>query len=271
MKTFLTILMGIILFSYPVLAAPPMLTSATISEVKNEAQLFLYDTANKETIRAAQVKDTLYGSRILRTGKSSRAELEFNDKSIARIGANTLLSFKNHTRQLELQKGTLLLQVPKGYGNTQVATPAATCSVIGTTILLQHLQLANGQQRSINIVLEGLMNVTVNGKTHQVPGGSALISNGPGAEPQVVKVDIASFMSSSMLINQFSTLTSNEAIQAVIDSQKNEEVESLDKILDTSMKSLARELQTLPPPPPPSPNTGSGGSGEVARTLPRPS
>lgn len=276
-KLSLALALGVLLpvsFAY---AEAPMLKSATITAIKNDAKLYVYDSKNKETIRPAKVKDMIDGNRALRTGKGSRAELEFNDKSIARIGANTVFSFKPGTRKLDLQKGTLLLQVPKGYGNTQVATPAATCSVIGTTILLQHLQLANGQSRSVNVVLEGLMNVVMNGHTYQIPAGSALISGGPGVEPQMIKVDVGALMSTSSLTTQFPTLPSNEAIQQTVQSQEGQKIEPLSQnlatILGTDYKTVAQEVEARPdavaPPkqdPPlvaPPPDEEGGGQGSA--------
>jgi FecR protein. len=44
----------------------------------------------------------------------SRSELKFPDQTLARLGANTIFSFNEGTRDLNLQDGAMLLRVPKG-------------------------------------------------------------------------------------------------------------------------------------------------------------
>ena len=50
-------------------------------------------------------------------------ELMFDDNTLTRIGPETYFSFKAGTRDLTLQQGTLLLQVPKGLGGAKSAPP----------------------------------------------------------------------------------------------------------------------------------------------------
>jgi hypothetical protein len=42
----------------------------------------------------------------VRTGVDSRSELKFTDQTLARLGANTLFSFAEGTRDLNLQEAT---------------------------------------------------------------------------------------------------------------------------------------------------------------------
>ena len=161
-------------------AADTKLTSATVTEVRNEAKLYVFVGGAEASVRPAKVKDVVTGDRALRTGKASRAELEFNDKSIVRLGANTVFSFQPQTRLLKLEKGTILYQQPKGVGATRIATASATCAITGTTVLIQHLTTASGAQSAVYVVLEGSMVVTINGVAYTVQEGYALVADGSG-------------------------------------------------------------------------------------------
>ena len=65
--------------------ADTKLTSATVTEVRNEAKLYVYDGSAEASVRPAKVKDVVMGDRALRTGKASRAELEFNEIGRAHV------------------------------------------------------------------------------------------------------------------------------------------------------------------------------------------
>src|SRR4051812_23017426 len=54
---------------------------------------------NSKSVEAA-LGDVIKDKRILRTGKQSRAEVEFKDASISRLGANTIFSFDYRARTL---------------------------------------------------------------------------------------------------------------------------------------------------------------------------
>lgn len=69
-----------------------------------------------------------------RTGAASRAEFEFADRSLFRIGERTIFSFEGGSRALKVDEGEGLLSVPKGQGNTTITTPALSAAVMGTTI-----------------------------------------------------------------------------------------------------------------------------------------
>lgn len=83
--------------------------------------------------RAAEVRDVVAGTSSVKTGIKSRAELLFQDKTLSRLGANTVFSFDEGTRDLELEHGTMLLQVPKGVGSARIRTAAETAAITGTT------------------------------------------------------------------------------------------------------------------------------------------
>src|ERR1700722_903801 len=55
--------------------------------------------------RGAKVKDVVQGQTAVKTGIQSRSELLFQDRTLTRLGANTLFSFTEGTRDLELEHG----------------------------------------------------------------------------------------------------------------------------------------------------------------------
>jgi ferric-dicitrate binding protein FerR (iron transport regulator) len=132
----------------------------------------------------------------VRTGDESRSELTFPDQTLARLGANTIFSFNEGTRSMELGSGAMLLRVPKGAGGAQIRTAAVTAAITGTTVLMEHHR--GGQTKFI--VLEGTARITLkgSGQTQEVEAGE-MISVGPSdtflSEP--FAVDLARLMDSS--------------------------------------------------------------------------
>lgn len=75
----------------------------------------------------------------LKTGIKSRSELVFEDQTLTRVGPETYFSFRPGTREMMLERGTMLLQVPKGLGGAKILTRAITASITGTKILFEYL------------------------------------------------------------------------------------------------------------------------------------
>src|SRR2546421_9582577 len=88
--------------------------------------------------RPATLSDTVRGDTAVRTGVESRAELTFGDLTIARLGANTIFSFNEGTRTVDLNNGAILLRVPKGSGGTKIRTAAGTPAITGTKVIAEY-------------------------------------------------------------------------------------------------------------------------------------
>lgn len=127
------IILSVLACAGPILQAAP-LKRAEITAVVNDVKVV--DPRKGE--RTAGVEDVIAGDLSVRTGIKSRAELLFQDKTLTRLGATTLFSFNEGTRELELGHGTILLQAPKGAGGAKVRTAAVTAAITGTTILLEY-------------------------------------------------------------------------------------------------------------------------------------
>jgi ferric-dicitrate binding protein FerR (iron transport regulator) len=62
------------------------------------------------------VSDEVRDGTAVSTGVELRAELTFTDATLVRLGANTIFSFNEGTRNLELGGGAMLLRVSKDAG-----------------------------------------------------------------------------------------------------------------------------------------------------------
>jgi len=159
----------------------------------------------EQQAKPAAVGDVLTGKASLETGPASRAELTFNDQTIARIGANSVFSFFRGTRELELNQGVIFMQVPKNAGGATIQTASVTAAITGTTIAIEYSPASGSSKGAVKIlVLEGTMRVFLKSR----PGESLLLEPGqmialePDAdrlpEPQVF--DISRLVKTSKLL-----------------------------------------------------------------------
>jgi hypothetical protein len=131
MKKFIAaIFLGGLFFSLNSPAAD--LKESKFTQVVNEVQVITSD----KSIKAAAVNGLFDMPDVLRTGPSSRAELVAADRTITRVGANTIFSFDQANRTVDLQQGSLLFHSDKGKGGGTIRTGAATASVLGTTLIV---------------------------------------------------------------------------------------------------------------------------------------
>lgn len=111
-------------------AATPF-NQATVTRVQNRVNYG--EVRGARTIRRpASVADVVRANNYLLTETESRAELQYQDGSVVRIGQNTVFSFDAETRSLELEKGSLIFYIPKGSGGGQIKTPSLTAAITGT-------------------------------------------------------------------------------------------------------------------------------------------
>ena len=123
----------------PVLAQQDLLTRAEVYKVVNRVQLLL----RNRTPRPAKLTDVLAPQDAIQTATRSKAELLFNEGSLARIGANAVFRFIPGMRRFQLpngkvmaeaifqlQNGTALILSPPGSTGTRVETPQSRIAVI---------------------------------------------------------------------------------------------------------------------------------------------
>ena len=109
------------------------LKEARVTQVVKDVKLLPTQTAPRPAVVSDEVRD----GTAVRTGIDSRAELTFTDQTLARLGANTIFSFKEATRKIDLAGGAMLLYVPKNAGGAKIETAAVTAAISGTTCLIK--------------------------------------------------------------------------------------------------------------------------------------
>ena len=200
-------------------AAAP-LSSAEVTKIINRVSVIDPAKGGHPAVRREVIKDDLG----LQTGARSRSELLFQDNTLTRIGAETFFSFKTGTRDMTLEKGSMLLQVPKGLGGAKIHTAAVTAAITGTTIMMEYIPRSYIKV----LVLEGSLRLSRNGNF----GDSLLLRPGkmvimrPDAKkiPDPVDVDLEKVVKTSTLVNfpDEGPLPSIWLIQAAIDEQKKQ-------------------------------------------------
>ena len=121
-----------LLAAFPSLAADGAalpFNSATVTKVENKVD---YGEIGGAT-RQVAVLDVVRAKSFLQSEANSRAELQYTDGSLVRLGQNSIFSFEAASRTLSLEKGSLLFHVPKGMGGGTIKTPSLTAAITGTT------------------------------------------------------------------------------------------------------------------------------------------
>lgn len=196
-------------------AAP--LKSANLTQKVNDVRI----SEGSRQAREASIGDKLTGSSTVLTGRQSRAELTFPDKTITRIGANAAFRFNSGSRDMEIQQGSFLLQVPKNAGGATIRTSTVTAAITGTTTMMEY---SPGEWMKF-ICLEGTAKLrNKQGDSVDVPPGKMVVMH-PDAQkfPRPLVINVKKMSKTSALMNQktFGPLNSNaqNAIEDTIASQ----------------------------------------------------
>jgi hypothetical protein len=110
-------------------AAAPF-TRATVTRTQNKVN-YGEIAGGKSRTRPANTGDIVSERSYVLTETDSRAELQYDDGSVVRIGQNTIFSFESDTRTLALKEGTFIFFVPRGQGGA-IKTPSLTAAITGT-------------------------------------------------------------------------------------------------------------------------------------------
>src|SRR5689334_344087 len=102
---------------------------------------------------------------------------------------------------MTLQKGTMLLQVPKGLGGAKIHTASVTAAITGTTIMMEYVP-----NKDIKVlVLEGTLRLSMNGRFGDslllTPGKMVIMPPAARRIPDPVTVDLKKVVQTSTLVN----------------------------------------------------------------------
>src|SRR2546423_4668961 len=197
------------------------LKEARVTQIVRDVKLL----PNAAPARPALVNDQVHDGTAVRTGIESRSELIFTDATLARLGANTIFSFTEGTRNLELTDGAMLLRVPKNAGGAKINTAAVTAAITGTTVMLEFHK--NSYVKFI--VLEGTGRIFLPshvGESVLIHAGQMLIAK-PDAKnlSNPVDVDIRTIRKTSRLIKGFGKMGSENLIAQTEAGQDKERAE----------------------------------------------
>ncbi|HEV3409793.1 MAG TPA: FecR domain-containing protein [Chthoniobacterales bacterium] len=233
MKTLLPAVSLLLAFSASTYAAP--LTEARVARIINDVSVVTPSQGSHPASLDQVVKDDM----AVKTGIKSRSELRFQDDTLTRLGPESFFSFKTGTREMSLEHGTMLLQVPKGHGGAKIRTAAVTAAITGTTIMLEHLP---GKTVKV-LVLEGSLRLSINGRFGDslllLPGRMVIMPPDAKRIPDPVPVDLAKVMKTSSLVNMGDKpLPSTGLIQTEIETQARNK--SNQELIDSNLVILGR-------------------------------
>jgi hypothetical protein len=125
-------------------------SQARVTRIQNKVNYGVVK-AGRSITRPAAVADLVRENNYLLSETESRAELQYEDGSVVRIGQNTVFSFDASARQLTLEKGSLIFYIPKGSGGGLIKTPSLTAAITGTVgkVSVDTIAILNGQAKLI--------------------------------------------------------------------------------------------------------------------------
>jgi hypothetical protein len=223
-------LLGASALAIPSFAAPPPLKRASVEELSGD--VIIRKETDKDPRKAA-LKDIVQGKDVIRTGKKSRAELEFEDRSICRLGSNTVFSFNPDTRDMAFTRGVALVHVPPGKGGARIATPAATAAISGDTVVVRASVMPDGTPATQFTAMsprggptEGDIQITLNSNPNEtfvlpaghiaiVPENATSLSQVPRAE-----IDVATFAARSPMLQNLPPTAAQELDMVAVEQAK---------------------------------------------------
>lgn len=190
------------------------LSPARVTQVIQDVSLL---PANAAARRAA-INDKVERDVAVRTGGSSRAELTFPDLTITRLGANTVFTLKEGTREVNLLHGSVLLEVPPTAPAATVRTAAVTAAVSGGTAMF-----GTGPPLKF-MVLEGTGTFYPTGHPEEIitlHGGEMVALTADGRITRVGTFDVKTVLQTAQLTStaNFPELTNLPLILNVVDQQ----------------------------------------------------
>ena len=177
--------------------------------------------------RAATIGDIISGRTALTTADASRAELQFPDLTLTRVGANALFRFYAGGRDMVLDGGTMLFYSPRGAGGGKVQAGAITAAVTGTDFLVSYVKgpaSKGGRVKVICLSHTVLVFFTANPRERRLlrPGDMVDVPNGATKLPPPATVSLSLVMSSGELFvsSGFGPLPSQPLLKQLAETQQ---------------------------------------------------
>jgi uncharacterized RmlC-like cupin family protein len=242
-----------ILFAFAVAIAP---TTFAIAAEKKEARVtqVVRDVnllAPHVATRPAHLNDNVADGSAVHTGADSRAELTFADLTITRVGANSIFTFDQTGRSIDVESGAILLRVPKDSGGARIRSSSLTIGITGTTVMFEF----RPRNYSKLIVLEGNSQAWLTkhpGKKITVHAGQMLVVKPDAAHlPDSVDIDENLVLRTATLITEFPPLPSLDLMRSVAADQKRSGAPLFNPLVDpTGIGARDVNASTRPQPTP---------------------
>ena len=142
--------------------------------------------------------DVVRGNTGLKTGNDSRAELQFPDLTITRVGSNSLFRFVAGTREIILDSGTMLFSAPPGAGGGKVRAGSITAAVTGSDFMISNV----GRVKVICLSHKVTVYLTANPKIRAelLPGQMLDITAGADRKmPRATTINLGKLLATSKL------------------------------------------------------------------------
>jgi FecR protein len=214
---------------------------------------------SRAAARPASLNETVRQGAGVRTGSESRAELTFSDQSLTRLGANTVFSFDQGARDLNLTSGAVLICVPPESGSVRLSTPAVSAAISGGIAMAETHK--NSWIKIIIIEGQGVVILKSSGKSLTLHSGD-MIALPPGAKQftKVQHINLKKLTDKSLLI-RFARLP--DWVWALIDAEIEHQRASPPPggLTDPmGLDAIDQRAATLPPMGTPSPRPGPTGA-----------
>jgi len=184
------------------------LTSAKITQVVRDVKV-----VDGESAKAAAVGDAVRGTTAVATGRLSRAELEFNDQTLLRLGSNTTFSLAAASRTVDLKSGSVLLQTHPGSGGVDIRAGSVTAAITGSLGFFSVSEPTDPRLKGKELVVKlisihGGIAFEADGNTYELEPFQILVAridlegNLIGV-PEIQTLDGEKLLASSRLVNGF--------------------------------------------------------------------
>ena len=166
----------------------------------------------------ASINDNVGQGTAVRTGSDSRAELAFTDRTLARLGANSFLSFGEG--EFDLANGSMLLYLPRRSAGARINTAIATAAGNSFTAMAEYRPKSWFKL----IVLEGGASVSLKyhpGETRALRAGQMITVRTSAIKlPEPQNVDLSGLIGTSLLVTRFPQLPNLTLILSEANNQQ---------------------------------------------------
>ena len=233
------------------------LQEARVTQVVKQVKLGPPEVA----LRRVAVGEIVRDGDTIDTGVSGHIELTLPNKTIARLGAKTNISFSDGTRTIDLGEGAVLFQIPKGAGRLKIKSNAIAVASTGATGIIER----HGQFYVKVFVLEGTVRCYLTNRLGESlllqPGQILITKPDVTALPEPADFDIAREMKTCLLVREFQPLPSQRRIES--EEQKQLKLIAKGTYIPSNLVIFGRGTQvtvvsapSTTPPPKPVTNTG---------------